>query len=167
MIRLRPDLAADTLALDRAETLWWTNTGRVFAEFSRLMDLWHGGRIKIDGTDNLVDVTESGTKVVLVSVHVGSWEAMVGIAKPALGVDLIGPNQPEPNRFSNRIIHEMRKRRRQYAFPPTAASTNYIRHLCGSGAASGVFMTDEVRDNQTRFPCWDARSRRPQTSALA
>jgi lauroyl/myristoyl acyltransferase len=152
MVRLRPDLATDPLALDLAEAQWWRNTGRVFAEFSRLMDLWYRGRIKIEGSENLATAKAGGTKVVFVSVHVGSWEALAAISKPALGVECVGPYQPEPNRFSNRIIYEMRKRRGQYGFAASARSTGYIRRLCGSGAASGFIMIDEVRDNQTQFP---------------
>lgn len=150
---LAPDLCETEANHEASLQSWWRNIGRTIAEFSSVNRLWPEGRITIEGTDNLEAAHASGGPLIFVSMHLATWEAIFAAVQLELAPPNIGPFQPEPNRFTNRVVHETRKRRNQYLFPPGQRSAYRLhRLLTGGGAASMTIFIDEVRDNQIHLP---------------
>lgn len=144
----------DTPARHRAALIrWWSNIGRTIAEYSIVNALWPKGRISIEGEENLAAAHAQGGPLILVSMHLSTWEATAAVAQQAIASPNIGPFQPEPSRFTNRIVYASRKRRNHYMFPPGQRSAFRLqRLLAGGGAASAIFFLDDVRDFQIHLP---------------
>jgi lauroyl/myristoyl acyltransferase len=144
----------DTPARHRAALLnWWSNIGRTMAEYSIVNALWPKGRITVEGVENLAAAHAQGGPLVLVSMHLSTWEATAAAAQQGIASPNIGPFQPEPSRFTNRIVYGSRKRRNHYMFPPGQRSAFKLqRLLAGGGAASVIFFLDDVRDFQIHLP---------------
>nr|WP_319514081.1 lysophospholipid acyltransferase family protein [uncultured Cohaesibacter sp.] len=149
---LRPDLAASEQGTNELLSNWWTNTGRVFAEFSKTSQHSQDGKIELVGAEHFHTVQAQGKQVIFLSVHVGHWEAQVSALHQTLGVEVTGPFQPEPSRFTNRLIHNLRKRRGQYLFPPGRKSGIRLHRILAANEACGIFYVDDVRDNQVHLP---------------
>jgi KDO2-lipid IV(A) lauroyltransferase len=149
---LLPELADDPAALDAAEAAWWNNTGRVYAEYSVVNRFTRATRLAVEGEENFDTAHKTGRPIIFVTLHLACWEGLMVVPRNERGIDLIGPYQPQPNRFANRLIYESRKRRRQYALPVGLRSAYYLRGLIGSRAAMGFFPVDEVRNDQIHFP---------------
>ncbi|MGJ8569304.1 MAG: lysophospholipid acyltransferase family protein [Hoeflea sp.] len=150
---LAPD-RCDTPARHRAALIrWWSNIGRTMAEYSIVNALWPKGRISIEGEENLAAAHAQGGPLILVSMHLSTWEATAAVAQQSIASPNIGPFQPEPSRFTNRIVYASRKRRNHYMFPPGQRSAFRLqRLLTGGGAASVILFIDEVRDFQVHLP---------------
>ncbi|GGB44265.1 hypothetical protein GCM10011316_15350 [Roseibium aquae] len=131
---------------------WWSNIGRSNAEFSVVNRLWRAGRIEVMGAEHIAAVRAAGRLPMFVSVHLATWEAVFVAIHEGLAGPSIGPFQPEPNRFSNRIVHNLRKARNQYLFPPGQRSAYRLRRLLCEGEATLTIFIDEVRDHQVHFP---------------
>ncbi|WP_153768807.1 lysophospholipid acyltransferase family protein [Labrenzia sp. CE80] len=131
---------------------WWRNIGRTMAEFSKANHLWRGDHLQVQGSENLERAQELGKPLIFVSMHLGTWEAAFTAIHERLATPSIGPFQPEPNRFTNRIVYRLRKRRNQYLFPPGQRSAIRLHKLLRSGATSLTIFIDEVRDNQVHMP---------------
>lgn len=144
----------DTPARHRAALLnWWRNIGRTIAEFSMINALWPEGRILIEGEENLAEARAQGGPLIFVSMHLSTWEAVFAAAQQGIAAPNIGPYQPEPSRFTNRIVYDSRKRRNHYIFPPGQRTAFRLqRLLAGGGAASMTIFIDEVRDFQVHLP---------------
>ena len=150
---LAPELCDTEERTDASLKAWWRNIGRTIAEFSSVNRLWPEGRIIVEGMDNLEAARASGEPLIFVSVHLATWEAIFAAVQLGLAPPNIGPFQPEPNRFTNRIVYNSRKRRNQYLFPPGQRSAYRLhRLLTGGGAASMTIFIDEMRDNQIHLP---------------
>jgi hypothetical protein len=74
MPRLRPELA-DATERDAAVARWWRNTVRTLAEFAHVDRLVDPERFEIVGRDHLDLACASDRPVIVVSVHLASWEA--------------------------------------------------------------------------------------------
>ncbi|MEP0234305.1 lysophospholipid acyltransferase family protein [Roseibium sp.] len=133
---------------------WWRNIGRTMAEFSKANHLWREDHLKVQGLENLERTQELGKPLIFVSMHLGTWEAAFTAIHEGLAAPSIGPFQPEPNRFTNRIVYKLRKRRNQYLFPPGQRSAIRLHKLLRSNAASLTIFIDEVRDNQVHMPAF-------------
>jgi Kdo2-lipid IVA lauroyltransferase/acyltransferase len=72
--RLRPDLAADRQGLEAAQTRFWSNVGRVYAEFCVLHKIIPEGRVTIDDRGTFDAVLADGRPVIATFVHLGNWE---------------------------------------------------------------------------------------------
>jgi lauroyl/myristoyl acyltransferase len=132
---------------------WWSNITRTISEFSVVNALWPQGRISIEGSENLDAARAQGGPLIFVSMHLSTWEAVFSAVQQGIAPPNIGPFQPEPNRFTNRIVYACRKRRNQYIFPPGQRSAFRLqRLLAGGGAASMSIFIDEVRDSQIHLP---------------
>ncbi|WP_158306631.1 lysophospholipid acyltransferase family protein [Polymorphum gilvum] len=154
MALLRPDLAADETALDAVLARWWTSVGRAYAEYSSVERMQAAGLIAIEGRSHLDAALASRRPLVCASVHVGCWEGLMATLPHALGRPVTGPFQPEPNRFTNALIHALRKRRGQHLFPAGVRSAGYLYRVLTSGAADGLFFVDEVRALQIHLPAF-------------
>ena len=75
------------------------------AEFSVVNTLWPKGRITIEGEDNLAAARAQGGPLIFVSMHLSTWEAVFAAAQQGIAAPNIGPFQPEPSRFTNRIVY--------------------------------------------------------------
>jgi len=131
---------------------WWANVGRSNAEFSIVNRLWKAGRIEICGQEHLEAVKAQDRLPIFVAVHLATWEAVFVAIHDGLAGPSIGPYQPEPNRFANRIVYNLRKARGQYLFPPGQRSAYRLRRLLTQREASLTIFIDERRDNQVHFP---------------
>jgi len=140
----------------RAVDNWWRNVGSTTAEFAVVNRLWRQGRIQIEGEAHLEAaraMAESlGGPLIFTSVHLSTWEAIFAVVHEALAHPNIGPFQPEPSRFTNSMVYNLRKRRNQYLFPPGQKSAYRLRRLLTGGRASLTIFIDEVRDKQVHLP---------------
>ena len=136
---------------------WWRNIGRSNAEFSIVNRLWREGRIEVAGLEHLEAAKARGGPVLFTSVHLATWEAVFVAIHEGFAGPSIGPFQPEPSRFTNRIVYGLRKARNQYLFPPGQRSAFHLRRLLAAGEASMTIFIDEVRDRQVHFPCFGRR----------
>jgi KDO2-lipid IV(A) lauroyltransferase len=144
------DEADRNAGLDR----WWHNIGRTMSEFCIVNKLWKNSQIEVEGLEHLKEAQAKGTPVVFTSVHLATWEALFVAIHEGLAGPSIGPFQPEPNRFKNRIVHAIRKERNQYLFPPGQRSAYRLHRLMTSGRYSMTIFVDEVRDKQVHLPCF-------------
>ncbi|WP_319567969.1 lysophospholipid acyltransferase family protein [Cohaesibacter marisflavi] len=149
---LRPDRADSEQGANELLSGWWTNTGRVFAEFSKTSRHHPDGKIELVGAEHFHTVQAQGKRVIFLSVHVGHWEAQVSALHQTLDIEVTGPFQPEPSRFTNRLIHNLRKRRGQYLFPPGRKSGIRLHRILAANEACGLFYVDDVRENQIHLP---------------
>lgn len=149
---LRPDLAADPAAAERALAGWWRNVSRVYAEFSVIDRLWVEGRIEIAGREHFEAALASGRPVVSPSVHLGNWEAIGVAMEQGLNRSPIGVYRPQSNRFTNRLIYRMRQRYGVKVFPPGQRTAQRLHRLVSGGHAHLVMFVDEERDNQSYVP---------------
>ncbi|POF29233.1 lysophospholipid acyltransferase family protein [Roseibium marinum] len=131
---------------------WWQNVGRSISEFSIVNRLWKNSHIEIEGLENLEAARNAGGPLIFTSMHLGTWEALFVAIHEGLAGPSIGPFQPEPNRFKNRIVHAIRKERNQYLFPPGQRSAYLLRRLMATGQYSMTIFIDEVRDKQVHLP---------------
>jgi len=131
---------------------WWANVGRSNAEFSIVNRLWKAGRIEVCGQEHLEAVKSQDRVPIFAAVHLATWEAVFVAIHEGLAGPSIGPFQPEPNRFANRIVYNLRKARGQYLFPPGQRSAYRLRRLLTEREASLTIFIDERRDNQVHFP---------------
>nr|WP_321457770.1 lysophospholipid acyltransferase family protein [uncultured Cohaesibacter sp.] len=149
---LRPDVSGSETATDQLVSNWWENISRVFAEFSVVERYWRSGEVEISGEEQIKALQAAGQSVIFISVHLGHWEAQGAVLAEALGIEVIGSFEPEPNRFTNRLIYNLRKRRGQYVFPPGQKSVMRLHKLLHNGSTSALFYIDEVRERQIHFP---------------
>ena len=132
---------------------WWSNISRTMAEYSIVNSLWPKSRITVEGEENLAAARAQGGPLIVVSMHLSTWEATAAAFQQGVASPNIGPFQPEPSRFTNRIVYASRKRRNHYIVPPGQRSAFRIKRLlAGGGAASAIFFIDEVRDFQIHLP---------------
>jgi len=149
---LRPDLATNPAAAGRALAGWWRNVGRVYAEFSAIDRFWEEGRVELAGREHLEAALASGRPLILPSVHLGTWEA-IGVAMvKGLNLPVIGVYQPQPSRFSNRIIYRVRQRYGVKVLPPGQRTARQLHRLVGGNHAHLVMFIDEERANQSHVP---------------
>ncbi|WP_319414379.1 lysophospholipid acyltransferase family protein [uncultured Cohaesibacter sp.] len=155
MATLAPNAASSEQGTDALVARWWENIGRVFAEFSVTDRHWDAGLVKISGQEHFHALQRRGKQVIFVSAHLGHWEAQMSILSKALGITLTGPFQPEPSRFTNRLVHNLRKRRRQFFFPPGQKSAIRLHRLLKSQSAHALIYVDDVRDGQIHLPLFE------------
>ncbi|MCV0426857.1 MAG: hypothetical protein K5905_15460 [Roseibium sp.] len=148
------DPEQESHALDR----WWQNIGRTISEFSVVNGLWRKARISVEGTENLKIALETGRPLIFTSMHIGTWEALFVAIHKGLAGPSIGPFQPEPNRFKNRLIHTIRRKRGQYLFPPGQRSAFRLHRLMKTGQYSMTIFIDEVRDKQVHMPMFGRKA---------
>ncbi|GAA0781797.1 hypothetical protein E1180_21400 [Roseibium denhamense] len=149
---LTPGRWQSTEARERALSNWWRNSGRTRSEFSVVNRLWDEGHICVEGRDNIERAKKLGGPLIFTSMHLATWEALFVAIHKGLDGPSIGPFQPEPNRFTNRIVYSIRKRRNQYLFPPGQLSAFRMRKLMASGCYSMTIFIDEVRNKQVHLP---------------
>ncbi|MEM5584962.1 lysophospholipid acyltransferase family protein [Roseibium sp. AS2] len=133
---------------------WWGNISRTISEFSIVNSLWSSSRVEVEGIEHLEAARRTGCPIVFTSMHLATWEALFVAIHEGLAGPSIGPFQPEPNRFKNRIVHAIRKERNQYLFPPGQRSAYRLRRLMSGGRYSMTIFIDEVRDKQVHLPCF-------------
>ncbi|MEM9635506.1 MAG: lysophospholipid acyltransferase family protein [Pseudomonadota bacterium] len=137
---------------------WWQNTGRTISEFCIVNDLWKKSRISVEGTEHLETARRTGRPLIFTSMHLGTWEALFVAIHDGLAGPSIGPFQPEPNRFKNRIVHAIRRKREQYLFPPGQRSAYRLHRLMKTGCYSMTIFIDEVRDKQVHLPLFGRKA---------
>jgi len=144
------DDSVEKATLDR----WFRNIARTLSEFCIVNKLWKNSRIEVEGIEHLEAARRPGRPLIFTSMHLGTWEALFVTIHEGLAGPSIGPFQPEPNRFKNRIVHAIRKERRQYLFPPGQRSAHRLYHLMASKRYSMTIFIDEVRDKQVHLPAF-------------
>lgn len=85
------------------------NLGRVVAEYPHLdkLTVGPGGRIAIEGVENIALARQSGKGVMFISGHFANWEAM-GVAAEKVGLESAIVYRPPNNPFVDRYISRMR-----------------------------------------------------------
>jgi KDO2-lipid IV(A) lauroyltransferase len=73
---LRSDVARDPNMLEAAQTRFWANVGRVYAEFCVLHKLVPEGRVTMDDRGTFDAVLKDGRPVIVPFVHLGNWETI-------------------------------------------------------------------------------------------
>ncbi|NBN62465.1 lysophospholipid acyltransferase family protein [Pannonibacter tanglangensis] len=149
---LRPDVAAQPALEAQLLRRWWGNTGRAYAEYASVERLWPAGLIEVHGREHHDAALQDGRGVIFACVHLGNWEGLAACLPHLTGGPVIGTYQDEPNRFTNRLIHALRKRRGQYIFPPGRASAGPLYRLTVSRTVTTYLYVDEVRDRQVHMP---------------
>ncbi|MES0882314.1 lysophospholipid acyltransferase family protein [Roseibium sp. SCP14] len=137
---------------------WWQNIGRTISEFCVVNDLWRKSRISVEGIENIESARRSGRPLIFTSMHLGTWEALFVAIHDGLARPSIGPFQPEPNRFKNRIVHAIRRKREQYLFPPGQRSAYRLHRLMKTGRYSMTIFIDEVRNKQVHLPLFGRKA---------
>ncbi len=131
---------------------WWANIGRTYAEFGILNTFYKEARIEVEGAEYLDQVHMSGDPVIFCAVHLATWETLTSALQALETRDLVSTFEPEQNRFTNRLVHAIRKERHHYAFPPGQKSAFRLHRLMASGNYSACFFVDEVRNKQIHLP---------------
>ncbi len=149
---LRPDLGADPRAFRGSLARWWANAGRAYAEYSVVHRLWHEGRVEIAGGEYLEAAQATGRPLVFAGVHLGNWELVFVTLQNLPARPMCGTFQPEPSRFANRVVFNLRKRYGGYVFPPGRRTAMRIVRILNAGAANLVMFVDEVRGFQIHLP---------------
>lgn len=155
--RLRPDLAKDAARHEASLAGWWRNVGQVFSEYSVVDRLWREGRVSVLGSEFLDEAQASGRPIVVVAVHLGTWELVFATMRQLLKKPFCSVFQPQDNRFSNGIIHRLRRSYGPYILPPSLRTAARLRSLVVGGEAHLVIFIDEVRAFQTHFPLFGRR----------
>ncbi len=152
--RLRPDLA-EPARRDATVAGWWRNTVRTLAECAHVDRLLDPERFEMVGREHLDRACRTGRPVIVVSVHLASWEASL---RMLARYELCAPKDwftvwmPQPNRFENEIVWRLRQRYRTYAFPPAPQTSRRMLGLLRSGTANLAILVDEPADGDVRFP---------------
>jgi lauroyl/myristoyl acyltransferase len=143
-----------TNEVDEQEGLdrWWINIGRTISEYCVLNRFWKEGRIEVEGMEHYEAAYRQGGPPIFATVHLGTWEAVLASINEGIAGPNIATYQPESNRFKNRIVHAIRKKRNQYVFPPGQRSAFHLHRLMKTGQYSLTIFIDEVRDNQIHLP---------------
>lgn len=157
------DKAEQDIGLDR----WWCNIARTISEFCIVNKLWKKARISVEGIEHLEAARRNGGPLIFTSMHLATWEALFVAIHEGLAGPSIGPFQPEPNRFKNRLVHAIRKERNQYLFPPGQRSAYRLHRLMASGHHSMTIFIDEVRDKQVHLPCFGRPAPRKGNAVVA
>ena len=157
------DEDSNTSGLDR----WWYNIGRTMSEFSAVNRVWSENRVEIEGIENLEAARQLGGPLIFCSTHLSTWEALgvaihLGVAGPTIGMF-----EPESNRFKNRLIHEIRKERLHYVFPPGQRSALRLHKLMKAGQCSILVFIDEVRNKQVHMPLFGRKLPDKGNAAIA
>lgn len=167
LMRLRPDLAANPERYEVAISGWWRNAGKVFSEYSVVDRLWREGRVSVSGQEILDRAQASGRPIVFVAVHLGTWELAFVVLPILLEKPCCSVFQPQENRFTNRIIHRLRRGYGPYIFPPSLKTAARLRSLAVGGEAHLVIFIDEVRHFQTHFPLFGRRPAKRGNAVVA
>src|SRR5262249_31663737 len=106
---LRGSTATESEAA-RAVAGLFDNVGRVMLEFSVLDRLWAEGRIAVDGREHLLGPRSVGQPVIVMGLHLGSWET---IGPTIVGLGFRGAKgfyQPPRSRFEHQLVVTARER---------------------------------------------------------
>jgi KDO2-lipid IV(A) lauroyltransferase len=147
LARLRPDLSeAEREAMLTAR---WRCVGRTMAEFSVLDRMMNSGRVAVVGAHHLDALKASGRGGVMISAHLGNWEALTMVTR--LGLPLAIVYEPRPTRAREYISQKARRRLGVDPLPPGVAGVRpAIRALESGGMVS--FFCDEEIDGVARGP---------------
>ncbi|SHN14452.1 lysophospholipid acyltransferase family protein [Roseibium suaedae] len=152
LFALQPELKNNPAEQRKSLVRWWQNISSTLAEFAKANTIWTRGRITVHGREHLEAAKALGGPLVIVSMHLGTWEAAFTAFHLDLAPPCTGPFQPEPCRFKNRIVYNLRRKRNQYLFPPGQKSAFRLHRLLTGGAANLMIFIDEMRDNQIYLP---------------
>jgi KDO2-lipid IV(A) lauroyltransferase len=152
---LRNDLAADPAALELAQESFWSNVGRMYAEFCILHKIVAGGRVGIDDMATFDAVLSAGRPVILAYAHLGNWEsAGADIARRVPG-RICAFAAPLPANRARAQIAAMQRSRSpaRVILTDRMAWRHALDHLESPG---GIFYValDEVTDGNATFPCF-------------
>ena len=150
--KLRPDLIYDDKTREAFVDRWWENNGRTYAEFASLHRIMMPDHLSIDGLAEAQKALNSGRSIVTLLVHLGNWE-LIGRASAlaGLGSGWVSVYEPQPNRFQNRILYEVRRRCGVFVFPPSITTARRLLKTLGDGHNLAMLI-DEVSDGQIKFP---------------
>ena len=159
LARIRPDLDTPDKRRPVIDD-WWRNTVRTLAEFPSVDALAEPTRLVHEGREHIEAALASGRPVIVVSVHLASWEASFRVliaASREAGKPWFGVYAPQRNRFENRLVYRTRRRSRTYAFPPAPGTVRRLFQLLKSGAANFAILVDEPADGEVGFPLFGRR----------
>ncbi|OGV26271.1 MAG: hypothetical protein A3F18_03760 [Legionellales bacterium RIFCSPHIGHO2_12_FULL_37_14] len=72
---LRPDLTQEQ-EIQKIINNYWSNYGRVMAEFSVLRRIWRSNRVKVYGIKNLEEAMSHKRPIILLFLHLANWEVV-------------------------------------------------------------------------------------------
>src|SRR5208283_909666 len=147
--------AADPVALELAQRTFWSNVGRVYAEFCVFHKIVADGRVGIDDIATFDAVLSAGRPVIFAYAHLGNWESTgADIARRVPG-RLCAFAAPLPANRARAQIAAMQRGRAPATVIVTdrMAWRHALDHLQSPG---GIFYVaiDEVTDGKVAFPCF-------------
>jgi KDO2-lipid IV(A) lauroyltransferase len=152
---LRSDLASDAVALESAQKAFWSNVGRIYAEFCVFQKIAAGGRVGIDAAATFDAVLSAGRPVIVAYAHLGNWESTGDdIARRVPGRICAFAAPPPANRARAQIAAMQRSRSpARVIMTDRMAWRHALDHLESPG---GIFYVavDEVTDGKVTFPCF-------------
>lgn len=149
--RIDPALGEETAAdafLDR----WFRNIARAMSEYWALDALGDARRLQIDRTDRLVDAEATGRPVIIMAVHAGTWELTLAAMTRFFGGRWIGPWQPQPDRYDNRIVEAARLRSGAKMIPPQPKLGRKLYAALTTPGGGLLLGIDEVSEGRIQFP---------------
>jgi KDO2-lipid IV(A) lauroyltransferase len=106
--RAMPEL--DPAQIERITRGMWDNLGRVVAEYPRLSQIQvfePGGRVEIEGLDDILSKRSDGKRYIFFSAHYGNWEIASRAASQA-GFAIAGVYRAANNPIVDRLLTRMR-----------------------------------------------------------
>jgi KDO2-lipid IV(A) lauroyltransferase len=88
----------------------WDNLGRVIGEFSRLNQIRvfdPGGRVELEGLDDILSMRSDGKRFIFFSAHYGNWE-IASLAASQAGFAVAGVYRTANNPIVDRLLKRMR-----------------------------------------------------------
>jgi KDO2-lipid IV(A) lauroyltransferase len=150
-LKLRPQ-ESDPALVKAALKRLWRQIGRSIAECSVLDKLWEQGRIAVEGAEHLSTARSAGKRVIVVSVHLGNWEA-IGRALIGLGYKGAAIYEVPENRFEHRIMLDFRKRYGGKLVPQGSAGARAAYRTLFE--MDGLLLSiDEVVDGYVTWPAF-------------
>lgn len=147
LANLRPDL--DAAERERRLMARWRCVGRTMAEFAVLDRMIARGRVQFEGLDNLVKVATEGRGYVVVTLHLGNWEASVVSAQ--FGYPVSTFYEPRPTRGREYISRSSRQRIGVRLLAPSPTGMRSALRILKSGGMVAIFGDEEV-DGVVRGP---------------
>jgi len=148
--RLRPDLDAE--ACDATVSRWFANTAMAMAEYAQIERLGRPPHLTQSGREHLDAARASGKPIVMTFVHTGAWEMTGFICAQEFGDRWLGPYQPQPSRFENRIVNRTRARFGAKLLPPGPTLARTLLRTLQEPGNMVLLGLDEVSDNAIKFP---------------
>ncbi len=148
--RLRPDLGPEACA--EVVSRWFRNTARAMAEYGQLARLARSPNLVREGEAHLAEAKASGRPIIMLFAHTAAWEIFAHTANEAFGDRWLGPYQPQPSRYENRIVNATRARIGARLLPPGPTLARTLLRILETPGNVVPLAVDEVSEKAIKFP---------------